>query len=349
MEARRNMSNYNESNISPHWEGFRSLWWIIAIILFFLLLIMLFLGYGPNGRNCQVEPTVVTKEVEKIVNVEKIVEKIVTAPDKIAPRLTLNGNSTLRLLAGSAFNDSGTTVIDNIDSNVSVEVTGNVDTNTPGEYLLTYTATDKAGNTTTQTRKVIIDAIPDTTAPVLTLKGSAKDQVAFGKVYVDAGATARDKKDGIVSVKRSGKLDVNTAGIYTLTYSATDAAGNTSSVTRNVTVNAAKTPVKDIPTTAKLYFDNNSSEFPADTNLSLAVIISYLKNNDASKAIVSGFHSPSGNFERNQELSKERAMAVSKLLQDAGIAEDRIELKKPIQTTGTGAPEEARRVEVTIE
>ena len=43
-----------------------------------------------------------------------------------------------------------------MDGSVKVEVNSTVDFNTPGEYTVTYTATDKAGNTTTLTRKVVV-------------------------------------------------------------------------------------------------------------------------------------------------------------------------------------------------
>ncbi|MAM55068.1 MAG: hypothetical protein CMH35_09555 [Microbacterium sp.] len=36
----------------------------------------------------------------------------------------------------------------------------------------------------------------------------------------------------------SGTVDVSTAGVYTVTYSASDAAGNTGTATRTVTVSA---------------------------------------------------------------------------------------------------------------
>ena len=46
--------------------------------------------------------------------------------------------------------------------------------------------------------------------------------VELGSTYTDAGATA----DGGETVTTSGSVDVNTVGTYTITYSATDAAGN---------------------------------------------------------------------------------------------------------------------------
>jgi Zn-dependent metalloprotease len=74
-------------------------------------------------------------------------------------------------------------------------------------------------------------------APVITLTGSATVTHALGVVYTDAGATASDAVDGEVSVTASGTVNVNVVGTYTLTYSAVDSAGNTStSVTRTVNV-----------------------------------------------------------------------------------------------------------------
>ncbi len=103
-----------------------------------------------------------------------------------------------------------------------------------------------------------------------------------------------------------------------------------------------------IPDVAKLYFDVGSAEFPADVNLSLAGVLAYLNSNKLSKAIVSGFHDADGSLAKNQELAKERAQAVAKLLMDAGVSADRIDLEKPAETTGSGSAEEARRVEVKV-
>ena len=150
-----------------------------------------------------------------------------------------------------------------------------------------------------------------------------------------------DNVDGKTDVKVTGNVDVNKPGTYTLTYSSTDAAGNTSTVKRQVIVEA---PLA----VAKLYFELGSSKFPADRELSLSTVISYLKTHSSSMAIVSGFHDPSGYKARNEQLAYNRAIAVRDLLQQSGIEPDRIEIKKPEQTTGTGDPKEARRVEVRV-
>jgi len=76
----------------------------------------------------------------------------------------------------------------------------------------------------------------DTTAPVVTLNGAATIALKIGQLYEEAGATAIDNVDGIVTVYISNNIDNGTVGIYTVTYTATDVAGNESIKTRTVTV-----------------------------------------------------------------------------------------------------------------
>ena len=58
-------------------------------------------------------------------------------------------------------------------------------------------------------------------------------RLKLGGTYSEAGATS----DGGETVTISGAVDVNTAGIYTVTYSASDAAGNAAvEVVRTVNV-----------------------------------------------------------------------------------------------------------------
>lgn len=75
----------------------------------------------------------------------------------------------------------------------------------------------------------------DVTAPVVTLNGGDQT-VVLNSTFTDLGATANDNKDGDITASVSGVVDVNNAGSYQLTYTATDAAGNEGTATRNVTV-----------------------------------------------------------------------------------------------------------------
>ena len=80
----------------------------------------------------------------------------------------------------------------------------------------------------------------DTTKPTFT--GVDDTTVAFGSTFdPKAGVTATDDVDGEIAFTVTGEVDTNKAGAYTLTYTATDAAGNTATVTRTVTVSAEVT------------------------------------------------------------------------------------------------------------
>ena len=68
------------------------------------------------------------------------------------------------------FNDPGVTVIDSIDGNLVATVTGSVDVNTVGTYILKYGATDTSGNTATEVQRIV--TVGDTGAPVILLVGN---------------------------------------------------------------------------------------------------------------------------------------------------------------------------------
>lgn len=161
--------------------------------------------------------------------------------DTTPPLVTLNGDNPLTLVQGTSFNDPGVTASDDSGLKVHISTSGRVNTNLIGTYTITYIVRDKAGNTTTVKRTVlVVKSTPsDTTAPVISLNGSNPVELTQGTAYTDAGATATDDVDGTVSVTTSGTVDVNTVGTYTLTYTATDAAGNTATATRTVVVKEA--------------------------------------------------------------------------------------------------------------
>jgi len=82
----------------------------------------------------------------------------------------------------------------------------------------------------------------DVSAPIISLVGSSSVHHEQGTTYIDAGASATDDVDGSVTVNTSGAVG-ESAGIYTLTYTAQDATGNTATLTRTVTVADTIAPV----------------------------------------------------------------------------------------------------------
>ena len=73
----------------------------------------------------------------------------------------------------------------------------------------------------------------DTTAPVVTVTGDNPLVLAEGDTFTDPGATAEDDVDGELEVTASGTVGERD-GSYTITYTATDAAGNVGTATREV-------------------------------------------------------------------------------------------------------------------
>ena len=67
---------------------------------------------------------------------------------------------------GAAFSDPGASASDTCAGSLSVSVSGSVDVNTLGDYVLVYSATDPSGNSASQSRTV---HVVDTTNPVVTL------------------------------------------------------------------------------------------------------------------------------------------------------------------------------------
>ena len=152
--------------------------------------------------------------------------------DTTPPTITLSGDAEMRVEQGTEFTDPGASANDDTDGEVTVSVSGTVDTATAGIYTLTYTATDAAGNEASAERVVTVS---DTTAPTVSLNGSGSITLDADAAYTEQGATAVDSVDGTLEVVITGSVG-SAAGTYTLTYTATDAAGNSSQVQRMVTV-----------------------------------------------------------------------------------------------------------------
>jgi K(+)-stimulated pyrophosphate-energized sodium pump len=97
----------------------------------------------------------------------------------------------------------------------------------------------------------------------------------------------------------------------------------------------------------KFYFATGKSDVATGGAAALADVIKAVAG--GKKAVISGYHDASGDPAKNAELAKQRAMAVRDALKAAGVAEDKVELKKPEQAKSDGPAAEARRVEVSVQ
>jgi len=96
----------------------------------------------------------------------------------------------------------------------------------------------------------------------------------------------------------------------------------------------------------KFYFATDKADVATGAESALAEVAKGVAA--GKRAVVSGFTDATGDPARNEALAKEREAAVSAALNKAGVAADKIEVKKPESITGSGSPAEARRVEVTL-
>lgn len=178
-------------------------------------------------------------------------------PDTTAPVITLKGGAVIELTEGDAYEEPGYTARDDRDGDMTqlVTVSGSVSTAYAGEYTLTYTVMDQAGNVATAVRRIVVAPAPmppanEPVPPTITQIGSNPIILHLGgSPYVEQGAQATDELDGDLSafVTTSGSVDTTRAGTYQVTYSVTNSAGLSASVTREVRVLAPQESITRKP------------------------------------------------------------------------------------------------------
>jgi outer membrane protein OmpA-like peptidoglycan-associated protein len=94
------------------------------------------------------------------------------------------------------------------------------------------------------------------------------------------------------------------------------------------------------------YFATASADLAPGAAEALAAVIKGVEG--GHKAVVSGFHDTTGDAAINEQLAKKRAETVRDVLTGLGVPGDKVEMKKPEVTTGSGNNAEARRVEVRL-
>ena len=179
--------------------------------------------------------------------VTRTVNVVDTTPDDTTPpEITLEGASTLVIEFGSSYTDPGATATDDVDGDLtaSIVVGGDtVDISTLGSYTVTYNVSDTAGNPAAQVTRTV--HVQDNTPPEITLTGDSIVTIEAGSTYTDAGATASDNYDGVItgSINPISNVDTSTVGSYTVTYYVSDSSGNSATpVVRTVNVEDTKAP-----------------------------------------------------------------------------------------------------------
>ena len=163
----------------------------------------------------------------------------------ISGALTLRGVDANNLLTVRAttpgsvanFNISGTADMDFLrlkdvrNTGTTIDLSNKTVYNDGNNTGFTFNATAQSGTK--------INLSNDNTAPVGTLSGSRTVILTKGTSWSDPGISWSDPDDAIVGKTKSGTVNVNAFGEYTITYRATDSHGNSGSVTRTIIVDGA--------------------------------------------------------------------------------------------------------------
>lgn len=179
---------------------------------------------------------------------------LILANDNAPPVITLVGKDTLYVektstvngcwseIANTTFKIQDPTEGDLIAKNRYTMVS-DLDCTIPGIYSIEINSVDASGNAAVSKRRTIY-VVLDKTPPTLTLNGTATETVEQCGTYKDPGAVATDLVDGnlTTAIVVTGSVNTSVVGSYTLTYTVSDAQGNTAVKTRTVMVKDTKKP-----------------------------------------------------------------------------------------------------------
>jgi hypothetical protein len=173
--------------------------------------------------------------------------RLITVQDKTPPVLSVAPYTNVTLECGAPFEDKPITISD------SCYTVGPFTTPVPskavnmklvGGQTITYTAKDPANNTGGSGPRLF--NIQDTLPPTLTLLGASPMTVECGDPFTNPGATANDQCTGDLTsvISKTGSVNPNVPGPYTLGYSVTDGRpAGTVTANRSVTVQDTLKPV----------------------------------------------------------------------------------------------------------
>jgi hypothetical protein len=192
----------------------------------------------------------------------------VIVSDETSPSITCPGDQMVDVDANCEFSlldyTADATVSDNCDEDVSVTQSPTAGTTVMGNTIVTLTATDDAGNSSNCTFEVIVS---DGTPPSITCPGDQAEIVNADCELVlpdyTGLALAGDNCDSDLSISQSPLAGATVSGATTVTLTATDDAGNSSSCTFEVTVSDQTPPSIACPA-------NQVEEVDADCELILA-------------------------------------------------------------------------------
>jgi hypothetical protein len=192
-------------------------------------------------------------------NEATVVKRTVSVIDVTSPKIALIGFNPMNVSLGTDYAEPGATVTDNVDANLSAAITGTVDLSIVGQYILSYSAVDVAGNEANVVTRVV-DVIIDITPPVITLIGDNPMMINQDSTYQELGAIIEDNVDRDLIGLINGTVDTSVVGEYLISYSVVDVEGNKAIVvTRKVIVIDITPPVVSLNGSASIDIDQDST------------------------------------------------------------------------------------------
>ncbi len=223
----------------------------------------------PTGNVFPVGTTTITYTATDASGNSVTATQTVTIADTTPPQITAPAALVLQSVAGTcsatATGGPGTPTVSDACGPVTVTRAPASDVFAVGTTTIVWTATDASGNTASATQTVTVrDAtLPAISAPpavtVATLPGASSCSVLISDAQLGSSQASDDC--GAVSVTRAGVPAGNLfpVGQTTITYTATDTAGNAAVATQVVTVKDATPPIVTAPSSLSLSTGPNAS------------------------------------------------------------------------------------------
>jgi PKD repeat protein len=191
-------------------------------------------------------------------------DRYVVVQDKVAPTVTLIGDTVI-LDVKRSFTDPGYYVTDNYWSSnyLIVSITGFVNINKIGDYLLTYVAKDASGNISTPRTRLV--RVIDRIAPTISLLGPTFLSIPRWSTFEDPDVAVKDNyytnAELQIEYNATGTFkNTQLPGLYSYTYSVCDPSNNCSEVITRLIF------VEDGYSIKPALTDNNIKYYPNPAN-----------------------------------------------------------------------------------
>jgi PKD repeat protein len=179
--------------------------------------------------------------------------------DTVKPTISLLGGTPFYTEINKPYVDPGVSASDNIEGNISAKYTtiGSVDITKVGPNYLRYIVKDNYGNVSDTLNRTVF-VVLNQTGPTITITPPQLVYVEVYNKYTEKGysATSNQGANLTAQVIVSTNLDTAKLGLYSITYTITDAFGLSATTQRAVTVGDSTRPMvtpKFVPATNNFY------------------------------------------------------------------------------------------------